>query len=540
MLKRFLTILTVILFLSCGKDVVEIIDTPILNEPQEIFEVNVLGHSTDSEHNFLEGVDLTISGITQNTDSTSFFVKDKVLIGKEGKVVKAEKDGFLPIYKRVYHHRSLEDVVTNITMFDSPSTQEMNVSGGSIISIDGTVLSMDQGAISQSSDISLFTSFNLGNQVDFDPFIVTDDAVKILNDQAFFFIGSSVSLNQDKTLSLKIESDNLIDIDNVSLYRYNESKLTWELKNIELQESNGSILLTLDSFGWWALGSELETVYGTIQFNQEEGSSDEISPISNSEVVFVRAEDRNSNEHLFTNDEGEISKYYAVESQQRTVSLNDQNSEVVFEIDFTSLDRSQVVQLDEQIINKISAEVYDCELDKQIGYITIVSGNQYVVKRLEGDEIDVSVNIDNENLELRFYDLEERLLTTRSIVSDDIMDNTIQFVACNPIMLVEKGTDTVHDFDQCKVRVKPIESFIVGENGSSQFLIGFRGGEVGKYDALVYPSDVTLFEDLDLEADIEVDIMIYDRVSKTIAGFVDGKYLNGDEYKVSFIGNVEE
>ncbi len=530
------------MFFSCGKDVVEIIDTPIPNEPQEIFEVNVIGYSTDIDHNFLEDVDLTVSGNNLNTDSTSFFVENKVLVGKEGSVVKAEKIGYLPVFKRVYHHGSLEDVVTNITMVESPGIQEVNVTGGDLTAADGSILSIASGAISQSSDVRFYSSFDMIDQVDFDPFVVAEDGVKILDDQTLFFIESTIDLEQNATVSISFNSNKVTGLENLGVYKYNESKLTWEFVYGELQESNGEIVLTLESFGWWAVGSEVETIYGTANFNQMDGASEEISPISGTEIVFSKLEDRKLNEHLFTNAKGEISKYFPIDAVN-TVLINKGMIEVLLDEGFSKENREQTVQLDEQVIHQVAAEIYDCDLNRHNGFVSIVSGNQYIIKRIDSGLVDVYSNISNENLELIFYDLDEILLTSRIIETESISEETLQFVACNPIMLLENDDSVLLNFDKCRVRVKPIESFIVGEGSDSNlFFVAFKGDGVGLYDGLVFASAGQLFDftEIEIEKEVKVDIMIYDKTSRTIAGFVDGKYKNGENFRVSFIGNVEE
>ena len=89
--------------------------------------------------------------------------------------------------------------------------------------------------------------------------------------------------------------------------------------------------------------------------------------------------------------------------------------------------------------------------------------------------------------------------------------------------------------------MKPIESFIVGEGSDNKlFFIAFKGDEVGLYDGLVYADDIPTFSVVDIEKEVKVDIMIYDKISSMIAGFVDGKYKNGEAFKISFIGNIEE
>lgn len=540
MLNRLLFILTVIMFFSCGKDVVEIIDTPIPYEPQEIFEVNVVGYSTDVEHNFLEDVDLTISGNILNSDSTSFFVENKVLVGKEGSVIKAEKIGYLPVFKRVYHHGSLEDVVTNITMFEAPTAQQVSTTGGEITSDDGSLLSVNNGAFTQSSDIRFYSSFDMVDQVDLDPFIVTEEAVKILDDQALFFIESTTDLEQNSTVSISFDNNMIEDLESLNVYKYNESTLTWEFVYSDLQESNGEIILTIESFGWWAVGSEIETIYGTVQFNQADESSTGISPISDAEVVFSKLEDRKLNEHLFTNKNGEISKYFPV-AMENTVLIDNGKIEVLLDSEFSNENREQSVQLEEQVIHQVTAEIYDCDLNRHNGFVSILSGNQYVIKRIESGGIDIYSNISNDNLELRFYNLNENLLTSRIIATENISGNIVKFVACSPVMLVEFDQSVVQNFDQCKVRVKPIESFIVGEGQDDKlFFIAFKGNTIGQYEGLVYTYELASFTVNDIEKEVQVDIMIYDEISSTIAGFVDGKYKNGEEYKVSFIGNVEE
>jgi len=540
MLNRLLFILTVTMFFSCGKDVVEIIDTPVPNEPQEIFEVNVIGHSTDVDHNFLENVDLTINGNVINTDLTSFFVENKVLVGKEGSVIKAEKIGYLPVYKRFYHHSSLEDVVTNITMFEAPSTQGISVAGGDVTSDDGSLLTVNNGALSQSSDIIFYSSFDMVDQVDFDPFIVTDESVKILDDQALFFIESTTDLEQNGTVSISFDNNKIENLESLGLYKYNESIQTWQSVYSDLQESNGQIVLTLESLGWWAVGSEIETIYGTVQFNQVDESSSSISPISDAEVVFSRLEDRNLNEHLFTNSKGEISKYFPI-AKENTVLIDNGQIEVLLDSGFSIENREQSVQLEEQVIHQVTAEIFDCDLNRHNGYVTILSGNQYVIKRIDSGDINIYSNTSNENLELRFYDLNEDLLTSRIIATENISGNIVKLVACSPVMLVEYDQSVVQNFDQCKVRVKPIESFIVGEGLDDKlFFIAFKGDTVGQYEGLVYTDELASFTVNDIEKEVQVDIMIYDKISRTIAGVVDGKYKNGEDYKVSFIGNVEE
>ena len=463
------------------------------------------------------------------------------MVGKEGIVIKTEKVGFLPIFKRVYHHRSLEDVVVNITMNESPASQEMTPTGGELISSDGSVLLFDENALAQASDIAFYSSFDEEKQVDIDPFIISEGEVQILSNQALFYVSSSEGLAQDGKVSILFDSEKFSSIEDIEVYKYNGSQLTWELDSLELKEVNGKITFDLGSFGWWALGSASETVYGTLKINQPGGSSTGITPLSDSEVVFSKIEDRKSNEHLFTDVEGQISKYFPIELQHE-VSINSGKITVPIDLGFTDGSRQQVVQLDEQVIHQVSAEVFDCELNKQSGFVSVVSGNQYVIKKIKSGNIDVFTNVENENLEMRFYDDDETLLTTRKIKTENINGTPIHFVACDPVLLVETGAVVLQNFEQCKLRVKPIESFIVGEStDNTQFFIAFKGDEVGLYDGLVYYTGETLsFTVADIEKDVKIDIMIYDKISSTIAGFVDGKYKNGEKYKVSFIGNIEE
>jgi hypothetical protein len=540
MLNKIFAIFTITLFFSCGKDVVNIVDIPAPNEPQEVFEVNILGYSTDNDHNFLEDVDLTINGIIQNTDTTSFFVLDNVFVGKEGNVIKAEKSGFLPIFKRGYHHRSLEDVVVNVTMYDMPLSKEMTSAGGELQSNEGVILAFGENAIQQTSDIIFYSSFNPDNKIDFDPFIISDERVQILDEQAMFYISSSTDEIEGGEVSIIIDSEMVTSTQNLELFKYNEITLSWNVAQSEIIEVNNKLSLEITSQGWWALGTSLETVYGSVKINQPGGSSTDILPLSNSEVVFAKLNETTVSEHLFTNKNGEIIKYFPVEVPQ-VIAINNGQSVIVLESEFSTENREEILQLDEQIIHQIFAEIYDCNLSKHSGYVTLVSNNQYVIKRIENGQIDVFSNVEHENLEFRFYDLDETLLTIKNIDPEYIVGTPIQFVACDPVLLVETNAAVVQNFDRCKVRVKPIESFIVGEGSDdNQFFIAFQGDEVGLYDGLVYAGDIPSFGVADIEKDVTIDIMIFDKISSTIAGFVDGKYKNGEDYKVSFIGNVEE
>jgi hypothetical protein len=541
MLNKIIALLTIVLFFSCGKDVVEIVDVPIPNEPQEIFEVNILGYSTDSDHNFLPDVDLTINGINLNADTTSFFTMNNIFVGKEGHVIKAEKTGFLPVFKRSYHHRSLEDVVVNISMYDLPQSQEMTPSGGDILSQEGVKLSFSQNAIQQTSEVSFYSTFNPEYKIDFDRFIISDDKVDILADQAMFFVSSTNNLVEEGVVTLLIDSDKLTSIQNLALFKYNEVTLTWDKFESDIIEENNIVRLDLNSFGWWALGTSMESVYGAVKINQSGGSSTGVLPLKNSEVVFTKLDETINNEHVFTNGNGEIAKYFPVDAPQ-SVAIN--NGEIIVELasKFDTENRHNIIQLEDQFTSQIIAEVYDCNLTKQSGFVALVSGNQYVIKRISNGVVDVFSDLENENIEFRFYDLDETLLTTRNIESDKVVGDPIKFVACDPVLLVESNTAVVQNFDRCKVRVKPIESFIVGESSDDeQFFIAFKGDEIGQYDGLVYYTGESIsFTVADIEKDVKIDIMIYDKISSSIAGFVDGKYKNGEDYKVSFIGNIEE
>ncbi|MFT6336878.1 MAG: hypothetical protein ACJATI_003639 [Halioglobus sp.] len=541
MLNKILASLIIFLFFSCGKDVVIIEDVPVPHEPQEVFEVNILGYSTDSDHNFLEDVDLTINGINQNTDTTSFFVLDNIFVGKEGSVIKAEKLGFLPVFKRGYHHRSLEDVVMNITMYNLPMGQEMTSAGGEIQSDEGAILSFSENSVEETSGITFYSSFNQENRIDFDLFIISNDKVQILEDQAMFHIGSTAELITGSEVLISIDIDKIKSTQNLDLYKYNEVTLTWEVVQSGIIEENNKLRIDITSLGWWALGTSLETIYGSVKINQTEGSATEILPLSDSEVVFTKLDETTINEHLFTNENGQITKYFPVKIPQ-TVAINNGHNIVVLESEFTTENRNNILQLEEQITHQIFAEVYDCNLIKHSGFVALVSDNQYVIKQIENGNIDVFSNVENEKLEFRFYDLYETLLTTKTLDPENIDGIPINFVACDPILSVETDAVVLQNFDQCKLRVKPIESFIVGESSDeNQFFIAFKGDEVGQYDGLVYYTGGNLsFTVADIEKDVKIDIMIYDKISSTVAGFVDGKYKNGSKYNVSFIGNIEE
>ncbi|MFT4534828.1 MAG: hypothetical protein ACJA1A_001232 [Saprospiraceae bacterium] len=539
--KIILTLITITLFFSCGEDVIGIKDTPIPNEPQEIFEVNVVGYSTDSEHNFLENVDLTINGNLLNTDSTSFFVENKILIGKEGSVIKAQKAGYLPVYKRVYHHRSLEDVVANISMHESPIAQEVSSEGGDVLSDSGSVLSFDENVFSQSSDVTFYASFDEENQVDVDPFIVSENEIRMLDDQVLFYLGSSEGISQGGKVSILFSANNVSNIEDLDVYRYDESLLTWTVANNSLKEVDGMIVVDIDSFGWWALGTANETVYATLTVKQRDASFIGITSLRNAEIVFSKIENRNSNEHVFTDNNGDISKYYPIALNQEISINNGVNTEHI-DLVFDHGIREQIVQSNVFVLDPISAKVFDCQLNKQSGFVTILKGDQYVIKRIDSGNVEFSVNTNDEILEFRFYDFEEKLLLTRLIETEKLTGESVDFVACEPVLSVETEAVVLQNFDQCKLRVKPIESFIVGESSdNTQFFIAFKGDEVGVYDGLVYYAGETLsFTVADIEKEVKVDIMIYDKISSTTAGFVDGKYKSGEEYKISFIGNIEE
>jgi len=388
-------------------------------------------------------------------------------------------------------------------------------------------------------DVTFYSSTGSANAVDIDLFISNEDSHELLDAEALFYVDFVGEIATSSNLSLELDSDKIIDLENGNVYWYDESSESWE-KQDEINVVSDKVNANITKKGWWAIGRSVPSVYGSVKFNQPNGSSTGISPLVNTEVVFSNQEgNRIINEHLFTSNEGLIYKYFPIETVQEAIL---DNGSLVTDLgEFSTAKIDAVVEIQEQLLYKVDGGSFSCALDDHSGYVASIFDNQFVIERVADGDFEIYVNLNDEYIDFEFYDADENIITSNKVNSDQIGEEKIRFVACDPTMEIEDYNSVLQSLDKCRVRVKPIESFIVGENDSDEkIFVAFQGNETGIYEGLVFVESIPSLGASEIEKEVTVEILIYDLISETIAGTVDGKYTTGEEYKVTFIGNVEK
>lgn len=536
MFKKIILFYLLILLSSCGKDMV-FIEGPIsTTETDEIFEVNLIGFTTDENRNYLSGSEVTIEGKTITSDESGFFHIEKVLVGQKGKVIQVKKEGYIPAIYRVAHHQSLEQIVLNLQLEKVNEKTTIDVSGGSVLDENGKV-TLGGDDLNMSTEFT-FQSYvgvdaNKGNE---DQLILDLEPLFLLKEASFYIDGSS-PLNDNSKLDVELNMDNFnsASISSLAIYYFDEMELTWKEKNISLSNFGDKLFFKIDAYGWWTIGVRRTAQYGTLRLIQPGDWR-----IINAEVNLSYQSDEYRGSTFYTNSQGTISTYFPREVSI-TASLSNKKFQGEFESNFTNVPSVLELTFGEEVQLPIVGQVYACDFTFSDGFVAIVSDGQHKIKQIEDGFFIAEAFINDEDVSLQFYSSDFEWQNSKSTDIETLTSGTNSFFSCanlNDNLVVSDGTSLLQDFDRCRVKVRPNETVVIGERSNGDvFLVSFDGKSEGVYDGLFYFPDEKLD---DVKAEVVVNIILYDEIENKVGGFIKTEYIStGEELRISFIGNIE-
>ena len=531
-LKNIFLFAAVCTIMSCGKDVVEIDSPTIPSDVDNVFEVNLVGLPHDNNGVYIPEANFTINGIDAFGDETGFFHDEKQLIGNKGAVVKAVKEGYLPTYKRVYHHNTLEDVIVDIAMIEEPSPQVVGTGGIEFKDENNTNVIIDEGDLVVNSELIYYTDIIGDDRVTYIDNLLDDDSIQLLDINMLLYIDCDNLIATDQSITIEISDSDLGSTpQGVDLFFYDEAINSWIARSSIMKTTN-KVTIEVDRFGWWALGSARDAKYGTLELDQLG------QPVSSyrTELSMSGVDDQNP-EILYTSKLGTISKYWPIDE---SVELSFVNSAAELNVSFSGNDQSLSKSLSEEVNIKLDGHVLSCDLDLHTGYVAVLSEGQHTIIPIENGAFVGYTSTLDETVQLNFYNDNYESKTIQSVDVTDWQSIKASFVACDKTLSVkDNSTVTLADFEKCRIKVNPYESLVIGEQeGLGIFMASFSGDQVGIYTGLLF-STAESFEGGDINSSAELNILVYDEVSKTVAGKIDGVFISGEPFNISFIGNIE-
>lgn len=511
---------------------VEIIDSQIPPLAEEIYEVNLRGFVHDIEGNFLPEAIVAIGGLDVEPDQIGFFTKTNLLSSKVGTVIRASADGYLPTYHRVYDHRSLESVTVSASLIRAPSSITVANADAEIEITSDVRLSINSGDLPSATAITAWIPDN--EEAILDPLIITDMKIEVMRPQLVFYFSSDQALIGDNTLDLVV-AESLIDISSdLTWYYYDPIDLRW-IEKSEADLSEAKYILPIDNSGWWSLATSRAAVHGSVQVTQ----SDDIVlenvniqiEISDSKLLKPRT--------THTDKFGAIHQYFAQDESIRISANDDAFVADVSEI-FTKEDQSVDAMFSSEIYQAIEMQVLDCGLSAFQGAVVVETPSGFTIQDVNEAAIKLLSPVSHDKLDLQFYNVDATYIDDAVLDLTKVVNENVNAVACTDQMTISADQIVVENFDQCKVRLKPNESFIVGERMSGEkFLVSFSGAGAGSYLGLLYAISIADFDVGKIESDAVVNIEVYDLATNTIAGRVLGRYIGGEEFLIGFIGSIE-
>ncbi len=536
MLRKITLFSIIILLTSCGKDVVIVTDEEPPIENDEIFEVNLVGFTTDENRAYLQDVDISLDGKSFNSDESGFFHAEKNLIGRRGRVIQMQKDGYLPSFLRVTNHQSLETIMLNLQLVQAPEKIEIGVSGGNVPNENGELF-VSSASISETSDF-VFQSFvgndaNIGNQ---DQLHFGGETEFLLKEASIYVEGSSpLILGSEMEVQLNADNFDVVDVNRLAVFQYDISELRWKQRTMELSQSGNKISFSIDGFGWWTLAEKTEAQYGTLTLSQVNNVE-----VINAETTFTFGEGDFGGFTLYSSSAGTISTYFPSD-KTITASLNDGQYTSESVMGFSVGTNMAFVKFDDEVQVSFEGRVYACDFTFSDGYVAIISEGQHKIKKIENGTFQGEAFAAINEVLLQFYSDEYELQSSKQSNIENLEGETNNFFSCadlNDNLLVSNGTNLLQDFDMCRVKVRPKETVVIGERSNDDvFLVSFGGTHEGVYDGLIYFPEIT---DNDVGVEVSVNIVLYDEAENKIGGFIKTAYIStGEELSISFIGSIE-
>jgi len=527
MLRYTLFFILVILLFSC-KNELELIEEIELPEiPNEIFETNLVGFVTDQNRAYLNDVTLIYEGEQILTDENGLFHFEKSLVSPQGKVVKIEKEGYLPLYKRIYNHRSNETITINAQIKAAPDAITIDANGTKIEE-GNTILEISPEVFPTNTSLVYYNHFAGEESIDMDV-MIEDVGLFMLNMSQLFYISAGIPFSEVlPKYSTEIKEDEKV-------YFYDNKNLSWKEIEKNIDRTNNTLEVDIDQYGWWAIGEKLPAHYGTITITQKDNLPIRLSEI----VVEHQSSDNALKEILYSSSIGKISKFFPSDTRSNLYAEQEQTSLGQVEI-FDRIVSEQSLNIDKEITKQIGGGAYDCNLEKSNGQYAVITKRQHFVGPLNNGNFDVDVLAVEDSVQFVFYDDAYNEIEKHKYLIDDVKSVMPSFVLCeNKLTINSVGTE-LDAFSECNIKINPNETIVIAEGASleSSFLMSFKGEGAGMYDGLVYSGNSTYGNDLD--PNVAVDVKVFDELTNRVAGKLSGILKgSGEMYEVLFIGNRE-
>ncbi|MEM9548921.1 MAG: hypothetical protein AAGA77_23245 [Bacteroidota bacterium] len=523
-----------LIFSSCGKDVV-IVEEPVPTEENDVvYEVNLIGFSTDEGGIYLADGKVEVDNLEIESDETGLFFVEKVLVGKRGKVITVRKDGYLPSINRIANHGSLEEVVLNLQTPNAPDPISVPISGGSIADDNG-MLTIPENATAGNTDFvfKIFTGgqVNSGNS---DQLFITNEVEFLLKESSFYVSGSE-DLNTNGKLNVELSSDQFKtnDVDKLSVFHFDGIDLIWKKIELPIEQFDNKISFEIERYGWWTVAEHVLAEYGTLELNQP----DEV--IQKAEVRLAYGNARYHGSTVYTSNSGEISTYFP-KDMSLTTTLNNGVFAQTLTSGISDGMSNAVILFDEVVQTSFTAKSYACDFSESKGFVAILDDGQHKIEQLDNGIFESEALVGNEDIEFNFYTENLSYINSSSSGLESILNENNNFLACKDLddnLIVSDGTELIEDFDRCRIKVRPKETVVIGERSDGEvFLVSFDGQKPGIYDGVFYNDKVLE----DVKSDVIVNIVLYDEETQKVGGYINTEYISsGEDLIISFIGNIE-
>lgn len=533
--KNLIICISILLLTSCGKDVVIIEDPTPSGEDDVTFETNLVGFTTDESRIYLSESRIEVDGDVKDSDENGLFYFDKILVGKKGKVFKVDQEGFLPTYYRVNHHNRIEEVVLNLSLTPAPNSIEIGVSGGEVPG-PGATLILESNDLSSTADMTFHTSFgedvNQGNQ----DALYKGEQTQFLLKAASFYIHGSASLTSTAEMEIRIEktSIDVEDFSKLGVFYYDETELTWKQKDVLLSEAATTLSFEADAYGWWTIAENRPAQYSTIALTQEGGI-----PIVRAEVDLSFEDGRYGKSVFYSSAAGTISSYFPIDLAMEA-SLNNHTIVSRLESGVSAGVQSTEITFSQTVQQSIEGEVYACDFTKSEGLAAILFEGGHKIVGIDDGKFVSESPMSDEEVKFHFYSDEYAFSSSRTVELQTLTDGSVAFFACSDLddnLTVTEGSDLLQDFENCRIKIRPKETVVIGEGDDGDvFLVSFEGTEVGVFDGLFYNEKILD----DVKSEVVVNIILYDEEENKVGGFINTEYIStGDALTISFIGNIE-
>ena len=504
------------------------------DETDNLYEINVLGFTTQPNGIVIPDAVVELEGESTFSDLTGLFHLDKKLVGNKGKVIKYTAEEYLPSYHRLYNYGSLESVIVDLSMIHEKNKVTIGPDGGAITEQYVSV-NIDQGVLMNDSEMTFqFLYGEYSNNGNSDPLFLENGVEFLMKEVSLYIMGTSL-INTSENINVEIDTEILKsqNVDDLSVFFYDEVDLSWKEKDISLEQIGDKISFSIDTYGWWTIAQKIPAQKGAIKLMEEDNIA-----VKNSEVLLSFGAGYINRLKYYTDANGRISGYFP-QNTTITLVLNNAKFRETLDDGFSEVDLEKEVVLLDDVQFEFSGRVYTCEFDESNGFVAIISQGQHKIESINNGSFDSESFEEDENVTLHFYSETFDYLSTEEVANQSFKEDK-GFISCNDLsdnMTVSDGSNLMLDFDMCRVKVRPKETVVIGEKiGADAFLVSFEGREEGIWDGLFY------FPPLldDVKSEVTVNVILFDEEENKVGGYIETEYISsGEELVISFIGNID-